>query len=231
LALPHLTPEALKIISFKLTIQSPAGYKEYRAHIAGFSNRITSILVPQQFNDFANKNFGTDNSKTAARIVIRTKDPGNPQLTEYLKKNNLTTDEDKTRFSKYRKIVSIVVNISWATGAAMLLFALLVFTLFIQLTIAGARQEISLLITLGTSPKQLQKFLLKRFFPINIIITIVVLALLSVAQYFLKNYLQTQNIYIMPYISWVTAVAAFVILMVLWLVNYTTIKKYISLTR
>lgn len=225
--MPQITPEILKAIPCNINVLTPLGTKTYAARLVGFSNRITSIIVPQEFNDFANKNYGTSSAKPA-RVVIRTKDPGDPKLTEYLKKNNLTTDEDKTRFSKYRRIVAIVVNISWATGAAMLMFALLVFTLFIQLTIASARQEITLLITLGTSPKQLQSFLMRRFFPVNIIITLAVLGVLSVAQYFLKNYLQTQNIYIMPYISWVTGGAAVLILVVLWLVNYSTIKKYIK---
>ena len=46
----------------------------------------------------------------------------------------------------------------------MLLFALLIFTLFIQLTIASCKEEIALLVTLGAAPKQLQQFLMKQFF-------------------------------------------------------------------
>ena len=117
--------------------------------------------------DWANAKFGTDKNINPSRVVIKTKDPGNPQLVQYLKDHGLTTDSDKTRFSKYRQIVNMVVNISWLTGAVMLAFALLIFTLFIQLTIASSKEDIALLITLGAAPKQLHKFLMKQFFSIK----------------------------------------------------------------
>lgn len=225
--MPKLTPQLLTNIGFKLTVYSYSGQKDYIGRVVGFSNRITSILVPQSFNELANKNFGNTKS-SPSRIVIKTNDPGDPKLTDYLKENNLVTDADKTRFSRYRKTVNIVANISWGTGAAMLLFALLVFTLFIQLTIASARNEINLLITLGTSPKQLQRFLIKRFFPVNVVITIIVLIILSAVQFLIKQYLDKQNIFLMPYLSWITGAAAVLILLVLWIVNYSTIRKYIN---
>ena len=160
--------------------------------------------------------------------MIRTKDPGNPALVEYLKNNGLTTDADKTRFSKYRQIVNAIVNVSWITGAVMLLFALLVFTLFIQLTIASCKEEIQLLITLGASPKQLQKFLMKQFFPSNIIIIIISLIAITALQFEAHQVLQEQNIFVNTFTSYYTFATAFFILLVLWFVNYRSIRKYIA---
>ena len=97
----------------------------------------------------------------------------------------------------------------------MLLFALLIFTLFIQLTVASCKEEITLLITLGASPKQLQQFLMKQFFPSNIVIVAVVLAILALLQFLLRNFLQSQHIYLSPLISIATIVAAVLILLVL----------------
>jgi cell division protein FtsX len=108
--------------------------------------------------DWGNSHFGKNQDTKPSRVIIRTKDPGNPGLVQYLKEKNLATDADKTRFSRYRQVVELVVNISWITGAIMLVFAMLIFTLFIQLTIASCKEEIVLLITLGASPKQLTAF-------------------------------------------------------------------------
>ena len=126
------------------------------------------------------------------------------------------------------EIVNMVVNISWITGAVMLLFALLIFTLFIQLTIASCKEEINLLITLGAAPKQLQRFLMKQFFPSNIFIIIIVLIILAALQFFLRQYLSSQSIYVSAYISFTTIIAALLVLIVLWFVNFMTIKKYIA---
>jgi cell division protein FtsX len=84
-------------------------------------------------------------------------------------------------------VVDVVVKISWITGVIMLLFALLVFTLFIQLTIASCKEEIVLLITLGASPKQLRRFLMKQFFPVHILIIIVSLLIISGLQVYIHS--------------------------------------------
>jgi cell division protein FtsX len=179
--------------------------------------------------EWANKRFGNSLSNKPSRVVIKTKDPGNPELVKYLQNHGLTADADKTRFSKYRQIVNAIVGVSWVTGAVMLLFALLIFTLFIQLTIASCKTEIQLLITLGASPKQLQRFLMQQFFPFNLIVTSIVLIIIAGLQFLLFHFLQQQHIFLQPYLSLSTVASAIVVVLVLWWVNRTTIKKYIRL--
>lgn len=227
--LPQLSQQLVMNVPIKITIQSlQQGNVNYYAKVVGFSDRISSILVPQQFMDWANTKFGSTEDAKPSRVVIRTSDPGNPQLLQYLRAHELTTDADKTRFSKYRQIVNTVVNISWLTGAVMLLFALLIFTLFIQLTIASSKEDISLLITLGAAPKQLYQFLFKQFFPVNIIIVAFVLLIITALQFFVKQFLAKQNMYVHSIISPYTIGAGILILLVLFVVNRTTISKYIK---
>jgi hypothetical protein len=228
--LMQLTQDMVMALPIVLNLQYQGQPIQFTGKVAGFSDRISSVLVPQNFLEIANKQFGAPGQMKPGRVVIRTTDPGNPQLVNYLKENGLVTDADKTRFSQYRKIVNTVVGASWITGAVMLLFALLVFSLFIQLTIASTKDEISLLITLGTSPKQLQKFLMKQFLPSNIIITLAMFATIAILQFFLQAFLQKQNMYVSPVVSLYTIAAAVLILVVLWAVNFTTIKKYIRQT-
>lgn len=226
--LPQLSQELVKNLPVQINIKTPEGRVDYYGKVVGFSDRISSVLVPQTFMEWANAKFGTGTETQPSRVVIKTNDPGNPLLVSYLKEHGLTTDADKTRFSKYREVVSVVVNISWITGAVMLLFALLVFTLFIQLTIASCKEEIRLLITLGAAPKQLQLFLMRHFFPINIFIIAIALIILSAIQYVAANAISAQHIYISHFISPFTIIAALVMLVVLWLVNLHGVRKYIS---
>lgn len=229
--LPQLTQDFVKNLPIEIKIRTDLGVQRFYGKVVGFSDRISSVLVPQPFMDWANKQFGSAQNTQPSRVVIRTKDPGNPQLVSYLNEHGLTTDADKTRFSKYRQIVDTVVNISWITGLIMLLFALLIFTLFIQLTVASCKEEITLLVTLGAAPKQLQQFLIKQFFPPNIFIVAAVLIILAALQLILKNFLQSQNIYIESMLSISTFIAGVLILVVLWIVNSMSIKKYIRQTQ
>ena len=188
------------------------------------------MLVPQNFMDWANTRFSTTNSfQQPSRVIIKTKDPGNPALINYLKKEGLITDLDKTRFSRYRQVVDFVVNISSITGILMFTFALLIFSLFIQLTISSCKEEIELLILIGNSPKSIGRFLMKRFFPPNVFIVLIGLLVITIAQYFLADYLIEKQIILNSLVSNVTILAAILLLIVLAIVNYYTIQKYLRL--
>ncbi|GAB3357829.1 hypothetical protein GCM10027566_22080 [Arachidicoccus ginsenosidivorans] len=226
--LPQLSHELVKSIPIRIDIQTPTGQKSFYAKVAGFSDRISSILVPQAFMEWANKNFATEPPKGASRVIIRTDDPSNPKLIEYLDSHHMTTDMEKTRFSKYRQIVGFVVQVSGFTGLAMFLFALLIFSLFIELTIASCREEIRLLVTLGASPGQLRKFLMKTFYPANIVIAIIVLVILSILQWLLSGLLAHESMTISPVISLYTMVGAVIVLLILWWVHVRTIKRQIA---
>lgn len=228
--LPQLTREVVKMIFFKVNIYAQDGtVHSLRGRVVGFSDRISSLLVPQSFMNWANKQYGTADNRSPSRVIIRTKDPGNPALNTYLKEKQLSTDQDKTRFSKYRQIVEMVVNISAFTGLLMFLFAMLIFTLFIQLTISSCKEEIRLLLTLGASPKQLKRFLMRQFFPANMIIVLISLIILSGLQYWAHMLLKTQNAVISPLISVYTFAAAVILLTFIWIINNVNIRKYIQI--
>ena len=228
--LMQLTQSMVMALPIVLNITFQGQPIRFTGRVVGFSDRISSVLVPENFLAMANKQFGTQGDVRPSRVVIRTNDPGNPALVKYLKDNGLVTDADKTRFSQYRRIVNTVVNASWLTGAVMLLFAILVFSLFIQLTIASTKNEINLLVTIGASPRQLQQFLMKQFLPANVVITFCCLAIVVILQYILQTFLATQNMFVSRWISLYTILSALIILVVLWIVNLTTIRKYIGET-
>jgi hypothetical protein len=230
--LPQLTQEVVKMIIFRINVYDADGkITSFDGRVVGFSDRISSLLVPQEFMDWGNQRFGINQQAKPSRVIIRTKDAGNPELVNYLKQQGLVTDADKTRFSRYRQVVDLVVRIAGITGVFLFLFAMLVFTLFIQLTIASCRDEIRLLVTLGASPKQLKRFLMQRFFPINLLIIGVCLGLIGLLQYGAHVWLSRQHIFIRSFPSLWTFLCAAGILLLIWWVNRSAIRRYVSQTQ
>ncbi len=225
--LPQLTREVVKMIGFKVNMYTRDGVISFPGRVVGFSDRVSSLLVPQQFMNWANtKAAGTGQNINPSRVIIQTKDPGNPALTEYLKSKNLAADADKTRFSRYRRVVDVIVNISWGTGASMLFFALLIFTMFIQLTVTSCKEEIRLLLQLGASPKQLRKFLFWQFLPVNYLVCLLTLGIIQVLQVVLHEMLAKQNISIPFTISTNVFFAALAVLLLISGTIFLSIKRY-----
>ncbi len=226
--LPQLSPAILKMLVFKVNIYGPKGAINLNGKIVGFSDRIAALLVPEEFMLWGNKVFASGKVGAVSRVIIRTKDPSNPALASFLKRNQLTTDNQKMRFSKYRKLVDTVISISGITGILLLIFALLIFTLMIQLTIASAQSEIVLLVTLGASPKQLSRFLMWQFFPTNAGVIVGSLVVVGILQFTLQQVLSTQQITLSAWLSLYTVGTALLLGILVWWVNKISIRKYIG---
>ncbi|MEO5889640.1 MAG: hypothetical protein ABIQ31_05270, partial [Ferruginibacter sp.] len=56
--LPQLSDKTMSAVSIILECYTPYGVKNYRARIVALSDRINSVLVPNNFMQWANKNFG-----------------------------------------------------------------------------------------------------------------------------------------------------------------------------
>ena len=226
--LPQLTPEVVKMIFFNIRIQGPNGEVVLKGKVAGFSDRIQSMLVPQEFMQWCNARFAQGEKRNPSRILIKTKDATSPVLNQFLEKNQLQADKEKTRFSKYREIVNWIAGISGLSGLLMLIFAALVLSLFIQLNIVSKQDEIRLLIQLGASPQQMIGFLMKKFFPPNAIIVLIALGLVAILQYLLFGWLQKKAIGVSAWISPLTLLAALLLILLMGVVNRIAIGRSVK---
>lgn len=197
--LPLLSEQTVKAIGFTLTMGEGSGQTNFRAQVEGFSDRISSVLVPQSFVDYGNNKFGHPNSSNISRVIIKVGDPSDQQFTSFLSKNKYTTNAEALRFSKMRSIVEVV---SLATGIlALLIMAIgaLVFILFIELTMAQAQASVQLLLQIGYSPKKLSRFLVLKYIPIMLSALLVALLITIALNYVASHQLVKLQLHISPF--------------------------------
>jgi ABC-type antimicrobial peptide transport system permease subunit len=227
--LPQLSPEIIKMLTFNITIMGAGQSIVLKGRVVGLSDRIQSLLVPAAFMNWANQRYATENKRKPSRVIIKTKDASSPQLNQFLQKNQLRTDQEKTRFSRYRQVVNWVAAIAGFSGLLLLAFALLVLSLFIQLSITGRKDQIQLLLQLGAGPAQLSRFLFQQFFPLQAGMVVLALLTLSLWQWMLQQLLAKQSILLSPFISLYTLGSAILLLLAIGIMNrraiHTTIQS------
>jgi hypothetical protein len=148
--MPQISKSTIKLVSFNIRIVAPSGEKHFQGHIAGFSDRINSILVPQAFMDYANKNFASEPARDPSRLILMSTDPSSPELADFLSKKGYETNSENLRNSKYTSILHIIMNIMVVIGSVIILMAVLSFIQYSQLLINRSRYEIRTLIQLGS---------------------------------------------------------------------------------
>ncbi|PUZ26553.1 FtsX-like permease family protein [Chitinophaga costaii] len=227
--LPQLSPESVKVIPMQITISNGAHSEQFIGKVVGFSDRIASFLVPQPFMQWANANYGSGQPAATSRVIVKVTDPSNPALVKYLNDHDYTTNQDKLRHSRTKQVVQIIVSVIGFFGLVLLFFAMLVFSMFIQLIVASCRQEIALLVILGAAPGQLRRFLLRQFSPLYLITGVGALLLAAGLQYWTSKALQGHDFYVSPWVSVYTVLSALLIMAAVYVVNVRSIRKYVAL--
>lgn len=226
--LPLLSEQSVKALGFTLTMGEGAEAVNFRAQVEGFSDRISSVLVPQSFIDYGNRKFAVNSSVTISRVILKVADPSDQHFVSFLEENKYTANAEQLRFSKMRSIVEVV---SAATGVlALLLMAIgtLVFILFIELTMAQAQASVKLLLQLGYSPRKLSRFLVVKYIPVMLSALLVALGISSLLQFFAAQKLADIQLQITAYPGmYVWFAAGISAIVLLWRIN-GSIRKAIT---
>ncbi len=161
--LPQLSPTSIKTLPFEITVAR--GKEKYRAQIVGFTDRISSVLVPESFMEEMNKRYGVTTIDKPSRLILKVQDPSEKQFVSYLKEKDYTTNEEQLRWNKIRTIVQAIVTSVGGIAIIVVGMALLSFVLFIEITVQKAAGHIRLMKQIGYAPATLRKILNRFFLP------------------------------------------------------------------
>ncbi|GAA4462291.1 hypothetical protein GCM10023093_08600 [Nemorincola caseinilytica] len=162
--LPQLSRTSVRAVALRLQ----AGHENplvLSAYVAGFSDRINSLLVPMSFIEYGNDAFAGGGQNTTSQLILRVNDPSDGAFNTYLQQHGYTTDPQNLRWSRMRTIVQAVASATGVFALLLMGISTLVFMLFAELTVARSQASLVLLRQLGYSAAVLRRAILMRFLP------------------------------------------------------------------
>lgn len=223
--LPQMSPATASNIRISLRCQGSLGEMVFHSNIVAFSDRVSSLLVPESFLTWANKALAGVDSVKPSRVFIKTKDANNDELIKFLDTNNYRINKEKTMFGRSKQLLQGIVAGLGIFGLMVILLALMLFSFYLQLIIARSRDNLQLLLTLGYSPSWLSKNLTRQFVIVYFFVVLVALAICQLIQWAFHHFIMYDRPELSSFIYWgVVAAAAFLILLSI-LINYRLVKK------
>ena len=148
--LPQLSEQLISGIPLKLYMRSEDGTRslQMEGRIAGFSNRLNTVLVPDAFMQYANSRLGEGAASAPSRLIVDVSSPGDTAISDYLSSHGLEVAGDKSG-SSAAFLLKLVVGIVMAIGAVITLLSLFVLMLSVSLLMEKNRQVIHSLLMLG----------------------------------------------------------------------------------
>lgn len=150
--MPKVSPDVAGMLNITIEVNGRGRSDEYLGFIAGFSDRLNTILVPQSFMDFANAAYGSAAHPAASRLILQVSDPSDEALALYIKDKGYTVsdgDDDSGRLAFFLRVVLWAVM---SVGVFICGLAFLLFVLSIYLLLEKNVTKLENLLLLGYSP-------------------------------------------------------------------------------
>lgn len=222
---PQVSEETLSAIQIILTCYGPAGRENLKARIVGLTNRVNSVLVPQEFLQWANRRYAGADAVTTSRVFIKTADANNPEFLRFLDSKNYKVNKDKVKFGRVKSVLQMIVSGLGVFGILVVALALMLFSFYLQLIIAKSKDNLQLLIMLGYAPGWLSRVVAGRWIPIYAVIVVIALVMASLFQLIVYKYTGQMESSISPFLHWGTWAFAGALILIIVYSNYRMIKR------
>lgn len=181
--LPQLSEEMIGTVPLKLVIKGKNGKSGiFDAGVVGFSSRLNTIAVPQDFMNWANKEFSSETSPETSRLILKIDRLKAVDSEKYFEENGLEIAGDKESDSKVSQFLGLISGVVSATGFVIALLSIFILLLSVFLLLQKNRGMLRNLILLGYSPSQISRFYERMIITLNSFITLLAVGLTFISR-------------------------------------------------
>lgn len=223
--IPQVSDELAMDINFKFTLSNETDKEWVNARIIGFTNEVSSILVPASFMHWANDKYGIDDNKRITQVMISGKESEFGLVEEMLKKRHLESRNGQMVIGRLKSMVSTLILIVLGISLIAVFVSGLVLIQYLQLLLSKNAYEVRTLLRLGYSPKILTRHFFVYFTKVFGIIAFSSILIFSVAKIVLDDLLEEGGLYIGKEYTLTSIGALFAAYGIFALFSYLNAKK------
>jgi hypothetical protein len=184
-SMPKISESLIGMINMDIVIQGKNGQvKNLKGHIAGFSNRINTILVPESFMEWANQEFGIGGKSNPSRLIVEISNAADPDLANYFKSKGYEISGENTTASKMSFFLKIIVGIVASVGVVICVLSFFILTLSIYLLLEKNMNKLKTLRLIGYSKSVVVKPYERLSLGLNAIILLLSLSIVYIVRGF-----------------------------------------------
>lgn len=155
--MPRITEGLLKLLNMEVILRGNGTQRSLQGSVVGFTNRLNTILVPQDFMNWANQEFGEDGNADPVRLIVQANDVSDSQLTSYLEAHGYEVEGDKLKSGKLNHFLRIVIGVVLSIGVLISVLSLFVLILSVFLLVEKNADKLRNLSRIGYSSFQISK--------------------------------------------------------------------------
>ena len=226
--LPQLSKATIQMAVFDIDIRGAKGAAHFQGRIAGFSNRITSVLVPKSFMDYANSHYGNVQSTPESyRIIVEAKQNELPAIQKHFESEGYETNQELLKNGKFGSLLQAILGIVAVLGILVMFVSVSAFLLYVQLAITRSKYETETLLRQGYPHSKIVSWYGKQLAFIMLIIGISTTTLLFFVKSYTNKYIETFGFEAPKNLNDFVLLGGLGLVSLLWLVQYIAVRKQI----
>lgn len=187
--MPQLNENLIKTVPLTFNLSGNGHHDTFKGRIVGFSSRLNTIAVPQNFIDWANRRYASQQASQPSRLIIEANTPGDPAIRQFMDDNSYEVAGDKADNSKANYFLTVATTIVIAVGAVITVLAFFILMLSIYLLLQKNKSKLRDLMLLGFSPANISKSYYMLIAGINLAVLILaIVVMLCASGYWVKEF-------------------------------------------
>ena len=156
-SLPKISDGLMGMIDFDIFIQGNGHKDGFKGKVIGFSNRLSTIIVPQAFMDWSNEYFAPDSHSDPTRLVVEVGNPADENVTKYFDKKGYEVEDDKLDAEKTTYFLRMMVSMVMIVGLVISILSFYILMLSIYLLVQKNSSKLENLLLIGYSPSRVAR--------------------------------------------------------------------------
>ena len=223
--IPQISDDLAMDIKFKFTLKGETDKEWVDARIIGFTNEVSSILVPESFMEYGNAKYTSGKEKKITQIMISGKESEFGLVEDLLKKRGLESKNAQMVVGRLKSVVGTLFLVVLGISIIAVFVSGLVLIQYMQLLMSKNAYEVRTLLRIGFYPQVVIKSFFLYFVKIFGIVSSLGLLVFFVFKYFLDTMFESGGLYIDTQISMIALISLAGTYLLFVLASYRTAKN------
>jgi hypothetical protein len=167
--LPQVSEAVVGSVPMEITI---GGGERFEGRIVAFSNRLNTILVPENFLRWSNARFADRPATDPSRVIVEVRNPADESLHAYLTAHNYIVEGDDRAAGRTSYLLRVATGVVGGVGVVIALLSAFVLMLSIFLLLQKNTRKLEDLLLLGYSEAQVSR----PYIALTVVLNLLVLA-------------------------------------------------------
>lgn len=186
-SLPKISEGLVGMIDFSIFIHGNGRQDEYKGRVIGFSNRLSSILVPQSFMDWSNATYAPEEKSDPTRLIVEVANPADERIAKFVESKGYDVEDDNLNAEKTTYFLKMVVTLVVAVGLVISVLSFYILMLSIYLLVQKNSSKLESLLLIGYSPARVALPYQSLTMALNLLVLIIAwAAVFSVRHYYMS---------------------------------------------